>query len=664
MGTSAQARIAELFKNAPLPAPPPADVKTYAEQELEAQMASQSSWRIPNEPQYPRTHRGPTPKPADNSHVLTSSDEDDDYVKAFTSKPQMKPTKPQNSKQQSQGHVRVQSGADEHQKYEGVSRPSPPTSDKHGKSVTGHFCSFNLAAKFPYKYLDDPNGQVSRHFFANGKFFERTWDLYYLHGPESSFTRPLILLPYEQVRTLVDEIALTLKADVAVPAFPFTLTFFDDGTPQPQLLCTCRSRADINEMQDSIPPAAPGHGETPVDASETLQSSFLAYRLKCERAQAGAKRKNASSKKRKKAAGRSVIPRWCHSLKRAQQYFGLRPPYAEVAIPDESMTWDEQASFYEQQAKIADTDLEPLNISKPAPFLPAIEAILICIDVESYEREHRLITEVGISTLDTLDLIDVAPGPNGENWRKQIRSRHLRIKEHAHLRNTDFCIGDPEAFQFGESEFVSLDEVGEKIDSCFEWPFSVQYKHDGKLKIEQQRWDSLVEEANITSLNDEVASGHILGGDRDTGEAAIPAGADAVGKQTELPQKGVRDRNILIVGHDFGADQAYLERLNSAIFATATPTTWRHGVDQPDTEAVRGKKALESIREGLDTATLYKVLLEDKNPKGLAKILYNLDIRSFYLHNGGNDARYTLEALVAMTIKARQMDDGTVAESA
>jgi hypothetical protein len=43
--------------------------------------------------------------------------------------------------------------------------------------VTKQFCQFGLAAKFPYKYMRDGNDRVSRHFFADNKFFNRTWDV-------------------------------------------------------------------------------------------------------------------------------------------------------------------------------------------------------------------------------------------------------------------------------------------------------------------------------------------------------------------------------------------------------------------------------------------------------------------------------------------------------
>lgn len=73
--------------------------------------------------------------------------------------------------------------------------------------------------------------------------------------------------------------------------------------------------------------------------------------------------------------------------------------------------------------------------------------------MESYERNHNLITEIGIATLDTADIIDVAPGQGGVNWFEHIRARHFRVKEYSNLINTEFVTGCPDRFEFG---YVSL----------------------------------------------------------------------------------------------------------------------------------------------------------------------------------------------------------------
>lgn len=375
-------------------------------------------------------------------------------------------------------------------------------------------------------------------------------DSYCLHPPTSLGTKPIILVPHSQVQQLVDEISQTFETNVHVPSSPLTLTFFDDGTPQPQFLGISRSRADFNDMQASIPPAPEHHGESPSDAIPALERSFAAFQTKCEKALAANKKKGAA--KRKKDGDRFLaIQAWHLQLKRAQQYLGLRPRTTKPEEPDPHLSWGEQEQFRMQQLTSGPLLLDQLDVHTPAPHQFDKEPVIVAVDIESYERDHSLITEVGVSTLDTLDLVGVAPGPGGENWSQQIRSRHFRIKGREYLVNKDFCIGDPNAFQFGESEFVEVSESAAVVDSCFEWPFSVQFKDVGC----QRAWQD-----DATT----AAVGHALS----DVESSIPASA-LTGQRNQRPvpvQKGPKDRNLLVVGHDIRADLAYLEKLGSKIF--------------------------------------------------------------------------------------------------
>ena len=163
-------------------------------------------------------------------------------------------------------------------------------------------------------------------------------------------------------------------------------------------------------------------------------------------------------------------------LQRAQQYLGLRGIPKQPLPPNTNLSWTEQEKFRIEQDELCNITLKPLDLSRAAPFPCEGNPVIVCIDVESYERAHHCITEIGISTLDTLDLKDVAPGAGGENWMNHIRSRHLRIREFLNLVNKDFCVGNPEAFQFGNSEIVSLAEAAALVDACFEPPFCSAHK--------------------------------------------------------------------------------------------------------------------------------------------------------------------------------------------
>ena len=199
METSVQDRFNSLFFTGPKPSMTNSNGSHLFETKRQ-QIQQESSWKIPDVAQTPRKIAGPAPRPAGGDDILTSSD-DDDYVSAFSQKPKMMtPKKPKRQKPKPRKLPEATAlGYTAHIEAEGpiIFVPSGkssemllgddegsdhnakmlPTKDKLGNALTGHFCQFNLVRRFPYKYMVDSNDRVSRHFFANNKFFERTWDL-------------------------------------------------------------------------------------------------------------------------------------------------------------------------------------------------------------------------------------------------------------------------------------------------------------------------------------------------------------------------------------------------------------------------------------------------------------------------------------------------------
>ena len=87
-------------------------------------------------------------------------------------------------------------------------------------------------------------------------------------------------------------------------------------------------------------------------------------------------------------------------------------------------------------------------------------------------------------------------------------------------------------------------------------------------------------------------------------------------------------RTIILVGHDISTDIDYLRKL---------------GYNPCD---------LTNLRELVDTSSMYRALKREPNPRNLGSILANLNIPGWYLHNAGNDAVYTLQAMIAIAMKA------------
>lgn len=234
----------------------------------------------------------------------------------------------------------------------------------------------------------------------------------------------------------------------------------------------------------------------------------------------------------------------------------------------------------------ATTQIPAINTAEAAPYSFESSVVFICVDVESYERDHSLITEVGISTLDTLDLVDFPPGKDGENWMSKIRARHFRIKEHAHLNNTEFINGCANRFEFGQSEFIGLAEAPAVVATCFRTPFS--------------------------------GTGAYRADDPSPLRAAV---------HNPQPPSQPEKRNIILLGHDTNTDVRYLQALGY------NPLN------------------LSTLVETLDTVVLHRVYKRDAQPASLARILYEFDITGWHLHNAGNDAYYTMQAMIGIAVR-------------
>lgn len=89
------------------------------------------------------------------------------------------------------------------------------------------------------------------------------------------------------------------------------------------------------------------------------------------------------------------------------------------------------------------------DVYSPAPFDPELSARFVCVDVEACERDHHIVTEIGVAILDSDDITGIPPGERGEHWFQLIKAHHLRIKEWSHKVNYKYVRGCPDMFGFG-----------------------------------------------------------------------------------------------------------------------------------------------------------------------------------------------------------------------
>jgi DNA polymerase III alpha subunit (gram-positive type) len=87
-------------------------------------------------------------------------------------------------------------------------------------------------------------------------------------------------------------------------------------------------------------------------------------------------------------------------------------------------------------------------------------------------------------------------------------------------------------------------------------------------------------------------------------------------------------RNIVLVGHDVQADVKFLRTVGYDVYT------------------------LSNLVDTADTSLMWRYLKEENNPRNLATILAELGIEAWHLHNGGNDAVYTLQAMIGIVIKS------------
>lgn len=148
---------------------------------------------------------------------------------------------------------------------------------------------------------------------------------------------------------------------------------------------------------------------------------------------------------------------WNHGIKRVQRYLGLRSHEArndQIAAIRKTVSENTalQWGAYEEAVKALAANLPPTTHFSPDQLIhfgQEEEVVFVCVDVEAYERNTKLITEIGVATLDTKDIESVLPGEGGANWMGAIRARHFRIEEHKHLNNTEFVSGCADRFEFG-----------------------------------------------------------------------------------------------------------------------------------------------------------------------------------------------------------------------
>ncbi|KAK6441665.1 hypothetical protein LTR95_002112 [Oleoguttula sp. CCFEE 5521] len=208
------------------------------------------------------------------------------------------------------------------------------------------------------------------------------------------------------------------------------------------------------------------------------------------------------------------------------------------------------------------------------------ELLFVAIDCEAYEHDQTKITEIGVSVLDVKNTRSSSGGPDGSDWYPAIQHLHLRPIEYRHLVNRNFIKGCPDDFNYGDSTFIPLTDVGRILSRIFASPGDLHSASDLSISIPP---------------------------------AAPP--------------------DIILVGHALGNDTKYLSSLGCS---------------------------LNNIVARIDTQKICGV--GKHSQPGLAKLLRALGIEAKGLHNAGNDAAFTMMAMLSVAVREHS-EAGSVARA-
>ncbi|EMR68364.1 putative qde-2-interacting protein [Eutypa lata UCREL1] len=285
------------------------------------------------------------------------------------------------------------------------------------------FVAFKLIKKYPYLYVGTTNGaEVGTYFKVCLLNKTYVWD-------------------FAQFEHFLKIANVKLYKNLRIPhggaRDKFFLTFGSSDTPVPRFLGRAGNEKALQIIQrsiygfpqDKLSDLSPAVLQSYKDSMDEIYNSFTSR-----------KKKNPEEVKMKQVERQKNLGR---VTKRVQRYLGLRA----------------RAAYVSQSASKA----AGWNVEEPAPFIKDSSVRFVCVDIEAYERNNKLVTEVGLAILDTEDIMDIPPGNDGENWFSQIKTFHFRINEYSHLVNSEFVAGCPYAFNFGQSELIPLKSIAQRI---------------------------------------------------------------------------------------------------------------------------------------------------------------------------------------------------------
>ncbi|CCH58527.1 hypothetical protein TBLA_0A07370 [Henningerozyma blattae CBS 6284] len=231
--------------------------------------------------------------------------------------------------------------------------------------------------------------------------------------------------------------------------------------------------------------------------------------------------------------------------------------------------------------------------------------ICFSIDVEAYEFNNNIVTEVGISIYD--------PRENQDNLVPMTRNYHLIVSESLVMRNKKFVCDFKDCYLMGESIVLSLDQCVEFIQSLINYYMRPATEEDST-------WCR-------------AFVGHNVKGDINW--------LQTMGIQ--LPNNGVNtDANKSTTNKNSATKEGSTSSHENQSYDSVLDYTLDHF--NPNTASTNKKNYPIFM---LDTEKLYRCCYGNFGCN-LGRILRLFELPHAYLHNAGNDSYYTLRLLLHM----------------
>jgi hypothetical protein len=300
------------------------------------------------------------------------------------------------------------------------------------------FCPWKLVKSYPYTYVGKTTAQWVKPFFNNPSIHRyNPWDLYYIYDPAGSKDRCILFVPTYQLEHMLNGLNAELGTELKIPTQQktwdkFNITFGTGGSPVPRFLGRSTCYEELEALQKNNPPYNSEDDLTRI--STTAQQEFVDL-LAQVRISSSRDAKNSKKSEKKRVKRIQDRRSWGKSVKRVQRYLGIRRRVTDLPAL-------EKLSMAETRAPVSTIDISAVG-------KPEGEVIFVAIDLEAFEFNQKLITEIGVGVFDTRDINKRPPGDKGKDWFPLIRGYHYRIKENTWATNRVHVGGNADRFSFG-----------------------------------------------------------------------------------------------------------------------------------------------------------------------------------------------------------------------